>query len=477
MEPRFFLDGLDAHQCEAVPWLLDRRAALLAWEMGVGKTAPLLRAWENTAELGPALVLCLNSAKENWARESANFACDKYWPPRVQVIRNGKTPIDPAASIVICNYEKLLIKDVLNRLRGARRWGVLICDEAHRLKTLGSKTTQAVYALEKSRAGRYVPLIANAERVWLATGTPMPNHPGELYPHMAALWPDRLQYQGHTMEEWEFQAAFCQIKQTKYGPSIVGGRNLDELRERLAPVMSRLTRADVLTLPPCRIVAWPLTTEDIPGPIPDLTGLLGSLAERYGTPDKIESFDGVTLDAYLSCLQSAISPLATLRRETAQLKAVCVGLMVKEELECGAPKTVLFAHHTEAIRTLVKILAPFKPATISGAVPEANRQNEVDRFQTDPECKVFVGQIQAAGSSLNLQAGKNVVFVEASWTPGENDQALSRVYRKGQTDPVLVRFTYLGGSVDEAVNRALARKATTISRVLDNTAKGNANAC
>lgn len=439
---------------------------MLAWEMGVGKTAPLLRAWENTAELGSALVLCLNSAKENWAREAAKFAVDKDWPPRVQVLRDGLTPIDPAAGIVVCNYEKLLLPHVIKRLRGARRWGALICDEAHRLKTLDSKTTNAVYGLAPRRGTPVTPLAQHAERVWLATGTPMPNHPGELYTHMAALWPDRLQYNGHTMEPWEFEAAFCQVKQTRYGFQVVGSRNHEELRERLNPVMHRLTRAQVLTLPPCRIDAWPLTIEGYSGPVPNLPDILGTLADRYGTPDQIERFDDGTLDAYLSCIQSEVSQLATLRRETAQLKAVCVGLMVKEELECGAPKTVLFAYHTEAIETLVKILAPFEPAAIHGGVPEAKRQVEIDRFQTDPKCGVFVGQLQAAGSSLNLQAGKRVVFVEADWCPGQNDQAIARVYRKGQSDPVLVRFTYLPGSIDEAVNRALARKAAMISRVI-----------
>ena len=80
---------------------------------------------------------------------------------------------------------------------------------------------------------------------------------------------------------------------------------------------------------------------------------------------------------------------------------------------------------------------------------------------------MFIGQIKAAGASINLQAAENVIFIEASWSPGDNDQALSRVYRNGQTKPVLVRFTYLKGSVDEAVNRALARKAATIAEVIN----------
>jgi SWI/SNF-related matrix-associated actin-dependent regulator of chromatin subfamily A-like protein 1 len=217
-----YLDGLDPHQARAVPWLIERPKAMLAWEMGVGKTAPLLRAWENTANHGPCLVLCLASARENWAREARKFAIDRDWPPRVQVIRDGTPPLDPAADVTVCNYDKLLNTKVMGKLR-TQTWGALILDEAHVLKTVGAARTRLVYGPAKPRFRQY-PLIDRAARVWLATGTPMPNHPGELYSHAAALWPECMQYNGHLMAEWEFQAAFCEIKQTKYGMQVVGGR-------------------------------------------------------------------------------------------------------------------------------------------------------------------------------------------------------------------------------------------------------------
>lgn len=438
---------------------------MLAWEMGVGKTAPLVRAWENTAEHGPALVMCLASARQNWAREIVKFAIDRDWPPRVQIIRDGYSPIDPTADAVVCNYDKLLNPQIMKRLRAARRWGALILDEAHVLKTAGSARTKLVYG---GGHHKQAPLVQHAERVWLATGTPMPNHPGELYTHAATLWPEHIQYGGHTMEQWEFEARYCEVKQTKYGMQVVGGLNLPELRDRLLPVVNVLKRKGVLNLPPCQIISWPLDAETTSGigRVPDLPGLLGTLSSRYGTPDEIESFDINTLDAYLACMAAEFSHLATIRRETSVLKAICVGLMVKEELDCGAPKTVIFAYHREAISTLEKILAKLKPAVIHGGTPPSARQAEIDRFQTDPYCTVFIGQITAAGTSINLQAGKNVVFVEADWCPGNNAQALSRVYRKGQTDPVLVRFAFLGGSIDEAVNRAIARKVAMISQVI-----------
>lgn len=461
---------LDAHQASGVSWLLEHERGMLAWEMGVGKTAPLVRAWENSRERGPALVLCLASARENWRRECIRFATDCDWPPRVQVLKDKAAPIDPGADIVILNYDKLLIPQFIKRLRAARRWGALILDEAHVLKTPGAQRTKLVYG-----GGHHLqtPLIDHAERVWLATGTPMPNHPAELWTHAWHLWPETLLYQGKPMDLATFELGFCQIRQNKYGYQVTGGKNLAELRDRMAPVISRLKRKDVLDLPPLRIDSWPLDAETTSGVgrVPDLPDLLTTLSEKYGPPSSIDCFDLATLNAYLEVAAGSYIPLATLRRETATLKSILTGLLVKEELEQGAPKTVIFAHHREAITTLEKILAGFNPAVIHGGVATGGktdrRQEQVDKFQNDATCRVFIGQIQAAGTSINLQAGSRVVFVEASWTPGENEQALSRVYRKGQTEPVLVRFVYLPGSIDEAINRALARKVAMISQVLN----------
>lgn len=452
--------NLDKHQRDGVPWLLERPRAMLAWEMGTGKTISLIRAWEQTRTQGPLLVMCLASARENWRRE---ILAGVERPTKVHVVFNGGVAIDPEAEVVVSNYDKLLLHS--NRFRG-RRWGTLVLDEAHALKNPLAKRTQFVYGPMR-RKDHAPPLAANADRIWLATGTPMPNHPGELYTHASRLWPERMQYNGHTMAQWEFEAAFCRIEQTQFGPRIIGARNLGELKERLSPVISVLKRKDVLDLPPLKIVSWPLDCEITSGSgqIPDLPELLGSLVKEYGSPDKIDCFDKATLDSYLVKIEANAQSLAEVRRQTSILKAIRVGLMLDEEFECGAPKTVVFAHHREAISKLHSILLKHKPAVIHGGVEGAKRQDQIDRFQNDPQCKVFIGQLTAAGSSINLQAGSNVVFVESSWSPGDNDQALSRVYRRGQENKVYVRFGYLAGTIDELIQRALARKAAMISQM------------
>jgi SWI/SNF-related matrix-associated actin-dependent regulator 1 of chromatin subfamily A len=250
---------------------------------------------------------------------------------------------------------------------------------------------------------------------------------------------------------------------------------LPELRQRLAPHINRLKRKDVLTLPPLRIDSWPLDMERTSGRAawPDNRNFTAKLA-HYGN---VDNFDGATLDAFLACINSNAQHLATLRRETGTLKAIAGSFLLSDELSATTDqKFVVFAHHKDAIDDCWQ--GGFSSSTLQrfrGRHPDTKRQGEIDRFNNDPSCRVFIGQLQAAGASINLQAADNVVFIEASWSPGENDQALSRVYRAGQKRPVLVRFTYLRGSIDEAVNRALARKAAMIAQVLDMKVGGERN--
>jgi SWI/SNF-related matrix-associated actin-dependent regulator of chromatin subfamily A-like protein 1 len=451
------------HQVGGKEWLKATPKGMLAWQMRVGKTATSLRAWEETAEQGPALVICPATGREMWRREAVKWAIEPEIPPKVQVLKDGNTPIELNSDIVVTNYEKLLNPNVIKRLRGhKRRWGVIIADEAHRLKSPDAKCTQIFYG---GGHHKQQPLINYSDRVWPLTGTPIPNHPGEIWTHAFKLWPDAIQYRGHAMELWEFELQYCVIRHdAQYGAQVVGGKNLPELKQRLKPYVNRVLLKDVGEMPHVRIDTWPLDMDTTSGEgrYPDAPELLEKLC-RFGAMQDIERFDNDTLDAYLACIASEAQHLATLRRETGVLKAIATSFLLREEHQNGGPKTVVFAHHRDAIEVLQKGLRDYNPAVLHGGTKDAYA--EIDRFTQDPKCWDFIGQLKSAGSVHDLSAGKSVVFTEASWTPGDNEQAMFRVLGVKQKDPVLIRFTYLKGSVDEAVNRALARKAATIAQL------------
>ena len=102
-----------------------------------------------------------------------------------------------------------------------------------------------------------------------------------------------------------------------------------------------------------------------------------------------------------------------------------------------------------------------------GDTPMADRQAAVDRFQTDPSCKVFVGSIGAAGVGITLTAASHVVFCELPWVPGEVSQAEDRCHRIGQRESVLVQHLVVAGTLDATMAKRIVAKQEVIDRALD----------
>ena len=93
------------------------------------------------------------------------------------------------------------------------------------------------------------------------------------------------------------------------------------------------------------------------------------------------------------------------------------------------------------------------------------KQAVVDQFQNDKDCRLLIGNIQAAGVAITLTAGCEVGFMEKSWVPGDIVQALKRCHRRGQTRGVRVRSFTLYDSSDELVDEALTRKVKELAKI------------
>ncbi len=91
----------------------------------------------------------------------------------------------------------------------------------------------------------------------------------------------------------------------------------------------------------------------------------------------------------------------------------------------------------------------------------------MDSFQNDPDTRIFIGNIKAAGTAITLTASDRVYFVEQEWVPGDNTQAAQRCHRIGQTKSVNAIFVTISGSLDEKIGAILARKAKDIHAVFD----------
>jgi SWI/SNF-related matrix-associated actin-dependent regulator 1 of chromatin subfamily A len=128
-------------------------------------------------------------------------------------------------------------------------------------------------------------------------------------------------------------------------------------------------------------------------------------------------------------------------------------------------KLVVFAWHTDTIHRLTQAFPGC--VALTGDTPPQERQAIVDRFQNDPECRLFVGNIQAAGVGVTLTAASSVAFVEFAWTPGDMEQAYDRIHRIGQRQAVIAYYLVGQGTIDEDIADLLEQKRQIIETIHD----------
>jgi SWI/SNF-related matrix-associated actin-dependent regulator of chromatin subfamily A-like protein 1 len=463
----------------AIDWLSDRRVAILALEMGLGKTLVAIRAADSLG-LRRILVICPAVAITNWIRE---FQVGQTMERTVGGVYHSKDR--PGTDVVIVNYDKISRNSVADLVD--RKWDLLIADEGHALKTQAASRTKRIYGRLNGPPGdpRRGGLVSRAEYCWILTATPIPNHLGEIWTHVRALAPELLPLNpnGRPLNYWQFTEKYCECRDTPFGRQIVGNRKatLPEVQAMLKPIVLRVKKVDVLPdLPPIRYVTTVVEAREIDPALrnlehhPEILDLYATLeaarakveldGRRKGT-GTLRADEAADLLAALDCRPGHI---ATLRRMTSLVKVDPAIQLLADELESGAlAKVIVFAVHRETVDRLAEGLGRFGSVKLYGGTPPRARQAAIDDFQGDPEVRVFVGQIQACGTAINLTAASDVVFVESSWVPSDNSQAASRAHRIGTRGAVLVRFLALAGSVDELVQDALARKTAAIDQVLN----------
>ena len=231
---------------------------LLADEMGLGKTLQALRAAE---KLGAerVLIVCPAGARRVWQAEIKRWL--PGWSSRVVLVEPGtklpdiKTGLDAPVLILIVGYDEFSDRhsQLASHLR-SRRFDLLILDEAHYLKNPSNRTL-AIYGSRGSGTG----VQAGASKVILLTGTPTPNHAGELWQHYRTFWPEALRGPtGRMLLQAEFEDRFTRYRDTPFGRQVTGSKNQKILRDALGPVILRRRKDEVLTELP------PLILQDIP---------------------------------------------------------------------------------------------------------------------------------------------------------------------------------------------------------------------
>jgi len=426
-------EGLDPYQRVGVRFLADAGRAILADEMGLGKTAQAVRAAE---EVGAAtvLVVCPKSLILNWLREIDRWASCRLAAP----LWSDDTEL-PAVPWIVTNYDALR-----KHLPALLAWRpeVLIVDEAAAIKNRKTQRAEAVHALAK--VARYC---------WLLTGTPVRNNPAELWSLLHALYPARY------TSYWRWVERHCVTARNPWGGvDILRVRDEDRLREELAPLMLRRTKA-LLGLPP-------KTRETVlVGMTPEQGRLYRQMRDLFlAAVDKEKVVTAPSVLAQLTRLRQICCSPALIGGPDSSGKTDAVIDIV--EANADAHKILVFSTFAEYVKLLCSKLQRWGTVGITGDMAAQDRDEAARRFTEDPDCRVLVGTVTAMGEGLNLQAADLVVFANRDWTPAVNEQAEDRAHRRGQDKPVHVITLVTAGTVEEHVEDLIGRKLAVIAQVL-----------
>lgn len=435
---------LDDDQKFGAKWLSERKYALLADKPGVGKTCQAIVA-ADIAMCQTVLIICPAAVTEHWKREIEEM-CGKR--RHIQIIKKGSTI---GASAVISSYNMATDNQLLHI-----NWDLVIIDEVHYLKTPTSARSKSVWGFKGEKG-----IVDYATRVWCLSGTPSPNNPLELYPMVKKLFGGQFIMANRLVIcQTDFIKHYCKTKRNGFGFKIVGGKNLENLRERFAPVMLRRERKKTseprivnLYLDCKKELRFLQGQEDIDMWMALEDALINPASDKHR-------------QAILDGIDESLA--RKMRRHLGLAKVDAMVAWAANELESGVEKLVLFGYHTDVLRGLAAGLkkAGYCYAFIDGSV--VDRDNQVQVFRNKPECRVFIGQITAAGTGLDgLQVAQDIVLVEYSWVPGENKQVIARLDRRGQEGSVLARYAIVSGTMDEQILRTVRQKEETISKIFD----------
>ena len=433
------------YQMEGAAFAAGAGRAILADDMGLGKTIQGVATAEllaREAGIERVLVVCPASLKSQWRNEIHRF-CDRS----VQLVVGGAAErvaqYENDAFFTVCNYEQVL-RDILAIERA--RWDLIILDEGQRIKNWESKTARVIKGLRSPYA-------------LVLSGTPLENRLDELYSVVQFVDDRRLP------PAFRF---FHRHRVVDEKGKVLGYKNLDQLRQRLRPILRRRTRDSVLQqLPPrtTEIVRIPATDEQA-----ELHGNHMRVVSMITRKAYITEMDLLRLQkALLMCRMTADSTLLVDKQPPGfSSKLQYLGELLDGLFQDPKCKSLLFSEWTTMLDQIEPMLRArgLSFVRLDGSVPQKDRQALVQRFQEDANCRLFI-TTNAGATGLNLQAANTVINVDLPWNPAVLEQRVGRAHRMGQRQPVQVYVLVTEDTIEERLLTTLSAKQDLAMAALD----------
>lgn len=447
----------------AAKMIIDGTIDLLNDEMGLGKTFMLLAAIRKLKAF-PALIAVPNNAKYTWEEvinEFFDMECVVY-DTATQSPAERAAVLEKRAQVTIINIEAMRAKPIVegtgqdaqivgydfrNPALFDFEWAFFSVDEHHRVKNPEAQVTHGFFQI-KSRRELHM------------SGTPILNRPEEIWSVLHRLYPD----------EFDDFATFVDVLAVKNGERVMAYKPdaMAELRKFLHTISLRRRKDQVLKDLP-KVIEVPRRmklTEEAQGLYDEIRD---DLLLRLETGE-IKTIKGV-LPQITRLKQACFSPeLYGGSRTSAKIDEL---KEIVRELTDNKEKAIIFSQWSRATRIVQRELEQYNPAYVDGTVPLRVRQLEMKRFNTDPECKLYIGTIGANREAINLGVATYVIFTDEDWTPAANDQAIGRSAAGGlrgldaTTKKVHVIKLQAEDTIEQRIELLLRKKRALFDRTVE----------
>ena len=424
-------------QKAGIDFISHQKNVLVADEMGLGKTIQAIGYINLNSNIKTVLIICPASLKINWKQELEKWLTR---PASIEVLNENKL-----TDIVITNYES--VKKYFSLLT-SRMWDLLILDESHYIKNYKAQRTKYITGYFNSLEDKksWVRGLKDyTNQKILLTGTPIMNKPVELITQLKVLNNELAKNPFKFMERY--------VEKDAWGGAI-GSKNLEELQYKLrTSCMIRREKKDVLT--------------ELPDKLRQIITLPKEILKNDNNKTKeIISYLAENWDVASGKLTGAKIPfdeIAKTRHEQSVKKIPYIIEHIENVLE-DEDKIVVFAHHHDVINAIYE---KFKNIAViaTGEQSLKERNEAVDKFQNEPNIKLFIGSTEAMGVGITLTASQTVIFAELEWRPGDLFQAEDRLHRIGQKNTVLVQYLVIDESIDSFMIHKILEKTEIIDEV------------
>lgn len=449
--PKSTLATLREYQTKGYSWLwfLYKYGlnGILADDMGLGKTLQTLTLLQKAKEKDgkqPTLVVCPTSVVFNWENEIEKFSPNLKYLVLSGTERKSNFKNIPKYDVIITSYA-LVRRDVAELKKHNFRYVIL--DESQNIKNAQSQTSKAVKDL-------------NAKHKLALSGTPIENRLEELWSIFDFLMP------GFLFDSNEFNYRFVNPIVEKSDKAVER-----RLKGQIFPFILRRMKRDV--------------AKDLPDKIEsvaycELTPEQKDLYLQVLDSTKEELFKSIETVGLEKSRMSIFSALLRLRQ------ICCHPRLYDKEGTLGINESGKFEHLQEMLEEIISeghrilLFSQFvgmldiienwletkgiKHEYLSGRTK--NRQEVVERFNSDPTIPIFLVSLKAGGTGLNLTGADYVIHYDPWWNPAVEDQATDRAYRIGQTKKVFVYRLITKGTVEEKIQRLKSKKRSLVDSVI-----------